>query len=145
MDGQFIGQVPPLSHLDGVYLADEVGNRRIRGGQLLAVAVAAMHPAQRRVVTLRGHQFPGVSRDRCVRVVVDLGPGHDRHPLVQQFGEAPDEPCLSLPALAEEDHVVPGQQGVLQLGKHRVVIPDDVGEQRLANPDAGYRVATKFG
>ena len=40
---------------------------------------------------------------------------------------------------------MPGQQGVLQLGKHRVVIPDDVGEQRVANPDTGYRVAAKFG
>ena len=69
---ELVGQVAALGDLDRVDLADEVGDRRVGGGQLLAEAVVAVHPVDRRVVALLGDEVAGVARHRVVRVVVDL-------------------------------------------------------------------------
>ena len=145
VDGQLVGQIAALGHPDGIDLADEVGDGGVRRGQLLAVPVVTVYPVHWRVVAQLGHQVPTVARYRRVRIVVDLGPGHDRHPLIQQARQAADEARLGLAALAQEDHVVSGQQGILQLGQHGVVVAEDLGEQWLTSPDAGHRVAAQLG
>ena len=43
---ELVGEVAALGHLDGVDLADEVGDRGVGRGQLLAEAVVAVHPAR---------------------------------------------------------------------------------------------------
>ncbi len=141
VERQLVGQVAALGHPDRVDLADEVGDRRVRGGQLLAVPVVPVHPVQRRVVALLGHEVACVPGHRVVRVVVDLRAGDHRHPLVQQVRQAADEARLGLPPLAEEDHVVAGQQGVLQLRQDRVLVAQHRREQRLPRPDPGHGVA----
>ena len=78
---------------------------------------------------------------RRVRVVVDLAAGDDRHPLVEQAGERADDAGLGLAALAEEDHVVPGEQRVLELRHDRVLVAEDAVEQRLTGRDARDGVA----
>ena len=47
VERELVGQVATLGHLDGVDLADQVGDRRVRGGQLLAVALVAVDPVDR--------------------------------------------------------------------------------------------------
>src|SRR4029079_8518373 len=54
--GELVGQVAPLGNLDGVDLADQVGDRRVGGGQLLAEATIPVHPFDRRLVTALGQQ-----------------------------------------------------------------------------------------
>ena len=44
---ELVGEVAALGDLDRVDLADEVGDRRVGGGQLLAEAVVAVHPLDR--------------------------------------------------------------------------------------------------
>ena len=44
VEGQLVGQVAALGDLDRVDLADEVGDRDVRRGQLLAVAAIARQP-----------------------------------------------------------------------------------------------------
>ena len=73
VDRELVGEVAALGHLDGVDLADQVGHRGVRRGQLLAVAFAPVHPGDRRVVAGLGDQVTGDARHRLVRVVVDLG------------------------------------------------------------------------
>ena len=53
-----------------------------------------------------------------------------------------DDAALPLPALAEEDHVVPGEQRVLDLGDDGVVVADDARQQALTARQARERVAT---
>ena len=132
MQRQLVGQVATLGHLDRVDFTDEVGDRGVGCGQLLAEAFAAVHPVDRRVVTEFGDEVAGMLRDRRVRVVVDLAAGDDRHPLVEQTRERADHARLRLPSLAEEDHVVARQQRVLQLRHHRVLVARHAREQRLA-------------
>ena len=83
VQGQLVAQVAAFRDLDGVDLADQVGDGRVGGGQLLAVALGTVHPGDRRVVALLGHQVDGGPGDRAVRVVVDLGALDDGKPLVE--------------------------------------------------------------
>ena len=132
---ELVGEVAALGDLDRVDLADQVGDRRVGRGQLLAEAVVAVDPVDRRVVAVLGDEVAGVLDDRVVRVVVDLAAGDDRHPLVEQAGERADDAGLRLAALAEEDHVVAGEQGVLELRHDGVLVAEHALEQRLAGGD----------
>ena len=61
---ELVAEVPTLGDLDGVDLADEVGDRGVGRGQLLAEAVVAVHPVDRRVVAVVLDQRAGVPADR---------------------------------------------------------------------------------
>ena len=93
------------------------------------------NPLDHGVVPVVEDELLGVMGDRVERVVVDLRAGDDRHVLVEQAGQGPDHAGLGLPPLAEEDHVVAGQDGVLQLGQHGVLVAQHTREQGLAGPD----------
>ena len=100
-----------------------------------------MDPFGLRIVTVFANEVAAVLRDRVVGVVVDLRTGHDRQPLVEELGERADHPGLGLTSFAEEDDVVPGEEGVLQLGENGVVVAEHTREHRLAAGDAGGGVA----
>jgi hypothetical protein len=144
VEGQLVGEVAPFGHFDRVDLADEVSDGGVRGGQLLPVAVGAVDPRDRGLVPLLGHLHPGEARDRHVGVVVDLRAGHHGQPLVEQAHEGPDDPGLGLAAFAEEDHVVPGQEGVLELGDDGLLEAEDPLDKGLAGADAGGGVAAEL-
>ena len=65
-----------------------------------------------------------------VGVLVQLGAGDHRRPLVEQADDGADQAGLALAALAEQDDVVAGEQGALEVGQHGVVEADDAGEAR---------------
>ena len=72
VDGELVGEVAALGDLDRVDLADQVGDRRVGRGELLAEAAVAVHPLDRRLVAALGDEHARVLRDRVVGVVVDL-------------------------------------------------------------------------
>ena len=61
--------------------------------------------------------------------------------LVEQVHELPEHPRLGLAAQAQEEHVVPGEDGVLDLGDDGLFVAEDVGKKRLAGPELGDQVA----
>ena len=65
-------------------------------------------------------------------MVVDLRAGDDRDRVVEQVDELAEHPRLGLAAEAEEEHVVPREDRVLDLGDDRLFVAEDVGEERLA-------------
>ena len=132
---QLVGQVPALGHLDRVDLADEVGDRRVRRGQLLAVANAAMRPGNRGVVAVLGNQIERMAGHGVVGVVEDLRALDVGHPLVEQVHQRADHAGLGLAPLSQEHHVVAGQHGVLELGQHGVLVAQHSFEQRLGCGD----------
>jgi hypothetical protein len=69
-------------------------------------------------------------------IVVDLRVGHDGKPLVEQSHQGPDDPGLGLTPLPEQDHIVTGQQRVLQLGQDGVFEAQDPRYQGLTCGDA---------
>jgi len=52
--GKLVGQVAALGHLDGVNLADEVGDGDVRRGQLLAVAILRGQPGALGLIAFLG-------------------------------------------------------------------------------------------
>jgi hypothetical protein len=138
--GLRVTQGPALGHLHRVDVTDQVADAGVRGGQLLAVAVAGVAPDDRQVLAELFGQPPAPGTHRHVRVVVDLASGHRGRPLVEQPDQGPDQPGLTLAALAEQDHVVTGQQGPLEVREHRVPEADDPGETVLAGPHPGQQV-----
>src|SRR6185436_16665753 len=86
----------------------------------------------------------GIFRDRREGVVIDLAAGHDRDALVQQTGELPENATLGLAAETKQDEMVPRQQGVDDLGKDGVVVPDDTGEQGIPAFQPAEQVAPDF-
>ena len=142
--GELVGEVAALGHLDRVDLADQVGDRGVGGGQLLAVAVVAVDPGDGGVVAVVGHQGSGLGGDGGVGVVVDLGTGDDRQPFVEQADETADHAGLGLAPLPQHDHVVAGQQSVLDLGDDGVLVAENVVEQGLAGADAAHGVAAQL-
>src|SRR5262249_4465406 len=121
-------------------LPDQVGDRRVGRRELLAEPAVPVPPLDRSVLAPLGDEETGVLRHGRVRVVVDLAAGDRGRPLVEEADERPDDARLRLAPLAEEDHVVAGEQRVLELRQHRVVEPDDAVHERLAGGDAGQRV-----
>ena len=52
--------------------------------------------------------------------------------LVEEADQRPHQPALGLALLAEKQHVVPGEQGEVDLGDDGVFVADDAGKQLLA-------------
>jgi len=114
-DGFRVTQTPPLGHLDGVDVTDEVGDAGVGRRQLLEVALAAVLPGDRQVVAgIRG-PADRLGRDRRVRVLAQLRARDDGRPLVQQTDQTAQQTGLALAAFAEQHDVVTGDQRALQL------------------------------
>ena len=74
------------------------------------------------------------------RIVVELAAADDREPLVEQADEGPRHPRLGLAALAEEDEVLAGEDGVLDRRDDGVVVADDAGQDLAAGREARQQV-----
>ncbi len=141
MQRQFVAQVAALGDLDRVDFADQVRDRCVGRGQLLAVALRPVYPLDRHGLAQFVEKVEREARHRLVGVVVDLGTGHDGHPLVEQSDHRSDHARLGLSSLAQKDHVVPGQDGVLQLGHHGLLETEHARYEALACGDSLGRVA----
>ncbi len=125
---------------DGIHVADDVGDRHVRGGQLLDVALLGREPGDRRLVALLRHQVAAPLAERPEGVVVDLAARHRGQGGIEQGGQAAEEPALGLPAQAEEDHVVAGEDRVRDLRDHRLVVAEDAGEEPLSRLELAEEV-----
>ncbi len=125
-----------LGDLDGVDVTDEVTDGGVGRGELLPVAQRPVQPADGQVVALGDDATPGRGRQRGVGVLVELGALDDGGPLVEQADEGAQQTRLALAAFAEQDDVVAGQQGALELGGDGVLVADDTGEAVLAGAQA---------
>ena len=64
--------------------------------------------------------------------------------LVQKVDQAAHQPAFGLPLLAQEQHVVLGQERQVDLGDDRVFVPDDAGEQLFARGQFTQQVIVDF-
>ena len=129
VDGEFVGEVAALGDLDGVHFADQVGDRDVRGGELLAVAVVAGEPANRRLLALFGDQPPPLLRDGGEGVLGDFGAVEHGGGIVEEGGEGADNAALGLATLAQQDDVLAGQDCILEGGNDGLIEALDAGEE----------------
>ncbi len=118
--------------LDGVDIADEVGDGDVGRGELFDVALDGRHPGDGRVVAERGDEVARKFAQRSVGVVAELGAGDVGRVGVEQRGERAQDAGLGLAAQAEQDEVVAREDGVDDLRDDRVVVADDAGEEAFA-------------
>jgi hypothetical protein len=117
---------------DRIDVANQVGDRHVGRGELLAIALVPMDPPDRKRVSF-GRRAPlADGANRRQRVVVQLAPVDGGDPLVEKANEGSEEAGLRLAAQAEQDEVVSAQDRVLDLRDDRSVVADDAGEAVLA-------------
>ena len=116
VDGLGVAEVAALGHLHRVDVADQVGDRGVRRGELLGVPLVAVAPLDGQLVAELVGPAPRLRRDRVVGVLAELGVADHRRPLVEEADQRAQQPGLALAALAEEYDVVPGEQRPLELG-----------------------------
>ena len=129
-----------LRDLHRVDVADQVGDRGVRGGQLLGVPLLPVAPRHRQVVAELLGPPPRPRRDRVEGVLAELAALDHRRPLVEQPHQGAQQPGLPLPPLAEQDDVVPGDQRALELGYDGGVEAVQAGPGVLARGQLGQQV-----
>src|SRR5712692_6412150 len=141
VDGQLVGEVPPLGDLDRVDLSDEVGDGDVGGGELLTISLVALDPRNLDGVAIFGDEVEASPADRRVRVVVDLAACNRRHERIEEADERAHDAALRLAALAEHDHVVSRDHRIRELRQHGLVIADNSGEERFAAAKSRQQIA----
>jgi len=81
--------VPTTRRLDGIDVADQVGDGDIGRGQFLDVAVLGSQPGNRRGVSFFRHEFAAAPADRGIRIIVDLAARDVRHLRIKQVRQRP--------------------------------------------------------
>src|SRR5262249_53904809 len=106
VDRFLVGEVAPFGDLDGIDLADQIGDRHIRRRQLLAVAPAPIDPLDLQRLALRRLRLATGLADRLFRIVVNRTSLDDRNLRIEEGQQSPDDARLRLTTLTEEDYVV---------------------------------------
>ena len=144
VDGRLVGQVAALGDLDGVNFSDKVGDGYVRRRQLFGVAQIPRDPGDGGGVAHFVNDAAGVGTDGVIGVVVEFAAVDDGDVFVQQVDHGADEAGFGLAALAQQDDVLAGQDGVFQLGDDGLLKANDAGEDRLLGADFGNQVAADF-
>ncbi len=105
--GQFGAEIlVAAGGLDGVDVADEIGDGDVGRGQLFDVAVVRGEPGDGGFVAESRDEVAGELRDRSVGIVAGLGAGDVGHCGIEQRGERAEDAGLRLSAQAEQNEIV---------------------------------------
>ncbi len=99
-------EMPAPRRLDRIDVPNDVGDRHVRGRELLDEPELARQPGDRRRVAVLGDQLPPVFGDRIEGIIVDLAARDDRNLLVEQRDELAQDTALRLTAQAEQNEIV---------------------------------------
>src|SRR5260370_37129622 len=106
MHGKLVGEIlAAASRLNGVDIADHVGDGNVRGSQFLDVALVGGEPGNGSLFTQFVDQIAAAPADGMVRVIANLATGDVGNGLVEQSGEHPDDACLGLAPQPKQNEV----------------------------------------
>src|SRR6185312_14815475 len=88
---------------DGIDIADQIGNRYVRRGELFNVALFGREPCNRRVVALFGNERAAAFADGIVRIVMNFTTGDEWHLRIEQAGQRPQDTTFGLSAQSKKD------------------------------------------
>ena len=142
---ELVGQLQSAARrLDGIDVAHHIGDRHVRRRQLLHVSRLPRPPGDRCGVAVDDDARTAGGANRFERIVVNLASRDDRQVLVEQRRQRAQDAALRLTAEAEQNEIVPRQDGVDELRDHGLVVTDDAGKQRLAAPQLSDQVVANF-
>lgn len=120
-----------LRGLDGINVANEVGNGHVGSGELFDVTVIGRQVGNARRLGIGRQQLPAPGAKRSVRVVMNLAAREVGNLWIKQGRQRAQNAALRLSAQTEQNEIVARQNGVNQLRDNRVFVPHDAGEHRL--------------
>ena len=127
--GQFVGKIVAAARgLDGIHVADDVGNGHVGRGQLFDEAILARQPGDGRVVAALGDQFAAGAADGTQRMIVNLAAGDVGNLRIEKVDQAAQDAALGLAAQTEQDEIVPGQNGIDDLRQDRLFVAVNAGK-----------------
>src|ERR1019366_1493932 len=97
--------VAALGRLDGVDVADQVGDGDVGGRQLFHVTIGRRQVRNGRVIRVVGQQFAAAPANRRVRIVVDFAAAQVRHMRIKQAGKRAQDAAFRLPAQSEKNKI----------------------------------------
>ena len=104
----------------------------------------AADPLQRqRIAHLFGLLAAGTA-NRIVRIIVDLASFDDRYAFIQKTEQAANDSRFALAALTEENHMVAGENGILDLRYDGFVITDDARQDPFAAFHVAHEILAHF-
>ncbi len=118
--------------LDGVDVADEVGDGDVGGGQLLVVSLGAVEPGDGGVVASFEKDLARLAGDGGKGGFIDGRAFQDRDILVEQIGQLADDAGLGLASKTKKKKIMPRKDRRHDLGDNGLVVANDPREQRLA-------------
>ncbi len=137
--------VEPLRRgLNRVDVADEVGNRDVRGREFFPVSGIAVEPLDLDVVPVLLDEIHAALAHWLEGVVIDFASLDDGNELVEKIHETPNDSRLRLAAEAKENHVVPCEQCVYDGGRYGFLVADDCGEEFLVIVQLSDEVVTNL-
>ena len=143
MHGEFVGKIAPSTRgFDGVHVADNVGDGHVGRGQFFDEAVFATKPGNRGVIALLGDKVAAGAADGMQRMVMNFASRDVRNLLLEEIDQSPKNTALRLPAEAEKDEIVPGQDRIRDLRQHRLLVSLNAGKQRFMRLEFSQQVAT---
>ena len=98
--------VPAPRGLDGVNIADKVGNCHIRSRKLLDVAIIRSQVVDRGGVPLLGDKLAAAPTQRRVGIVVDLASTDEWSLRIEQASKCTQDAALCLASESQQDEIV---------------------------------------
>ena len=130
---QLVGEIEAgLRRLDRIDVADHVGDGHVGRRQLFDEARLARQPRNRQAVAFARHTRAAGAANGSSGSSWISQPGTTGDLLVEQIGEAAQNPALGLTAQPEQDEVVTREDRVDQLRDDGVLVADDAGKERVA-------------
>src|SRR5947209_8602022 len=130
--------------LDRIHVANQISDSHIGRGKFFYVAIIGRQVRDGSLVALARNQLVAALADGLVRVIADLATGNVRQLGIEQCGQGAKDTALGLSAQAEQNKVVPGKNGVHQLGDDCVFIANDAGKNSFAAAQTCNQIFAEF-
>ncbi len=120
---------------DGVYVAHEVCDADIWGGEFFDVSLVAVEPFDGSFVAAFGDEVAGVAADGSEWVVVEFAAGHYGDVFIEEVDQQTSQTGFGLAAQTQKQDVVPTEDGALNVGDNGVIEAVDAGQGVFATSD----------
>ena len=108
MDGVFAGQMMAAARgLDGINIADQVGDCDIWGSELFHVALVGGKKCDGSLLAFLRNQLAAAAADGSVRIIVNFAAFDEWNLRIQQPSQRPQDAALGLAAQAQQNKVMP--------------------------------------
>src|ERR1019366_5519668 len=133
VNGELIAQgAPRAGRLDGVHVAEDVGDGDVGRREFFDKARIARKPSDGCGVTTLGNQVAARAADRRLWIVVNFATGDVGNFHVQEIDQPAQDAALGLAPQTEKNEIVAREDRVGDLRQNSLFVTVNAGEERLS-------------